>query len=174
MLRTAYLLLALFATILPAHAQSSVSAGITAYQRGDYTTAEPILAAHARQGDPQAQVYVGLMYYNGTGLAEDDAASFAWFERAAQQGNAEGQYQLGFMYAFDYGVPADELAPMARAAQWFGVAAEQGHADAQYNLGLLFLAGSGVDMDEVAGMRWVRLAAENGSDGARRFVGEID
>ena len=174
MLRTGYLLLTLLITSANVFAQTSVSDGIAAYNRGDYATAAKLLVSHAQQGDRQAQVYVGLMYFNGVGLPEDDQKSFASFTRAAKQGYAEGQYQLGFMYAFDYGVPGNETAPMEQAAKWFRAAADQGHADAQYNLGLLYLAGSGVAMDETEGLRWVRRAADSVSEGARRFIGEID
>ena len=174
MLRTGLLLITLTAFMLPAHAQAPTSEGVAAFDRGDYRTAAPILSDQAERGDARAQVYLGLMHFNGTGVAEDDAASFDWFRRSAEQGYAEGQFQLGFMYAFDYGVPADETAPMERAAQWFRAAADQDHADAQYNLGLLYLAGSGVVMDEAEGLRWIRRAGDNGSQGALRFLGEID
>ena len=174
MLRTGYLLLTLLITSANVFAQAGVSDGIAAYDRGDYVTAAKVLTSHANQGNGQAQVYVGLMHFNGVGLPENDQKSFAWFERAAKQGYGEGQYQLGFMYAFDYGVPGSEAAPMEQAAKWFRAAADQGHADAQFNLGLLYLSGSGVAMDEAEGVRWVRLAADSGSEGARRFVGEID
>lgn len=174
MYRIGLLLLTLTLFTLPAQAEPPVAEGIAAYERGDFAAAAPILSFHAGQGDAKAQVYLGMMHFNGTGVQEDDRASFDWFRRAAEQGDAEGQFQLGFMYAFDFGVPSDEPAPMEQAASWFHAAAQQEHAEAQYNLGLLYLAGSGVVMDEATGMAWVRRAADNGSQGARRFLGEID
>lgn len=150
-----------------------LDAAIADYQRGDHQKALPTLLAEAQGGDPLAQVYLGLAYYNGHGVAEDDVAAFTWFWRAAEQGDAEGQYQLGFMYAYGYGIPAGEPDTEGKAVEWFARAAEQGHAEAQFNLGLMLLAGSGVTRDEEAGLHWINEAARNGSPGAQRFTGEI-
>ena len=147
---------------------------IAAYQRGEHATAIPALTAAAEAGDPLAQVYLGLAYYNGHGVVENDIVAFTWFWRAAEQGDAEGQYQLAYMYTYGFGIPEGEPDPGGKAVEWFTQAAEQGHAEAQFNLGLLLLAGSGIDRDEETGLRWIETAAANGSEGARRFTGEIN
>ncbi|HEY5720101.1 MAG TPA: tetratricopeptide repeat protein [Gammaproteobacteria bacterium] len=167
------LLLALLLLVPLAHALAAepLDGAVAAYQRGDYPQALPVLRAQAEAGDPVAQVYMGLAYYNGHGVAEDDAVSLDWFRRSAEQGYAEGQFQLGYMYVYGFGVPAAELDPEGQAARWFHEAAVQGHAEAQFNLGLLLLAGSGVERDEAEAMRWIELAAQNGSAGAQRFTG---
>ena len=147
---------------------------IAAYQRGEHATAIPALTAAAETGDPLAQVYLGLAYYNGHGVEENDIVAFTWFWRAAEQGDAEGQYQLAYMYTYGFGIPEGEPDPGGKAVEWFTRAAEQGHAEAQFNLGLLLLAGSGIERDEETGLRWIETAAANGSEGARRFTGEIN
>jgi TPR repeat protein len=147
---------------------------IAAYQRGEHAAAIPALTAAADGGDPLAQVYLGLAYYNGHGVEENDIVAFTWFWRAAEQGDAEGQYQLAYMYTYGFGIPEGEPDPGGKAVEWFTRAAEQGHAEAQFNLGLLLLAGSGVERDEETGLRWIETAAANGSEGARRFTGEIN
>lgn len=155
-------------------ADPALDSAIAAYQRGAHQEALPTLLSAARAGDPLAQVYLGLAYYNGHGVAEDDNAAFTWFWHAAEQGDAEGEYQLGFMYTYGYGVPADEPDPEGKAVEWFARAADQGHAEAQFNLGLMLLAGSGVERDEEAGLHWIEEAARNGSPGARRFTGALE
>ena len=147
---------------------------IAAYQRGDHAQAVPTLTSAAEQGDPLAQVYLGLAYYNGHGVEENDIVAFTWFWRAAEQGDAEGQYQLAYMYTYGFGIPEGEPDPEGKAVEWYERAAQQGHAEAQFNLGLLLLAGSGVQRDEATGLRWIETAAANGSEGARRFTGEIN
>lgn len=168
------LLLAGLLLTAPVAGASELETAIADYNRGAYDLALPPLLAAAQAGDPLAQVYLGLAYYNGHGVAEDDNAAFTWFWHAAEQGDAEGEYQLGFMYTYGYGVPADEPDPEGKAIEWFARAADQGHAEAQFNLGLLLLAGSGVVHDEAAGLHWIEQAARNGSPGARRFTGALD
>jgi len=173
MIRTLPALL-LITTTLFTHAATAaepLADAVAAYQRGAYREALPALRPLAQGGDPLAQVYMGLIYYNGHGVSEDDAASFGWFRRAAEQGDAEGQYQLGYMYIYGFGVPDDEHDPEGQAVYWFGLAAARDHAEAQFNLGLLYLAGSGTDRDEETGIAWIRQAANNGSAGAQRFTG---
>ncbi len=152
----------------------SLDGAVAAYQRGDYARALPGLTTAAERGDPLAQVYLGLAHYNGHGVEENDLAAFTWFWRAADQGDAEGQYQLAFMYTYGFGIPEGEQDPEGKAVEWFARAAEQGHAEAQFNLGLLLLTGTGVERDEASGLRWIETAAANGSEGARRFTGEIN
>jgi TPR repeat protein len=172
------LLAPLLACALALVATCPIAAGlddaIAAYQRGDHAQAIPGLTAAAEAGDPLAQVYLGLAYYNGHGVEENDIVAFTWFWRAAEQDDAEGQYQLAHMYIYGFGIPEGEPDPEGKAIEWFARAAEQGHAEAQFNLGLLLLAGSGVERDEETGLRWIETAAANGSEGARRFTGEIN
>jgi len=169
--RLCALLLAGLLPITTAFAAGPLDRAIAAYQRNDYRAALDPLLSLARQGDSLAQVYVGLMYYNGHGVAANDAVSFDWFRRSAEQGNAEGQFQLGYMYLYGYGVSAEEPDPEGQASAWFLKAAEQGHAEAQFNLGLMYISGSGVERDHDAGLRWIEKAAAGGSPEAQRFAG---
>ena len=81
------------------------------------------MRVRAEAGDTEAQVNLGLMYYNGEGVPEDKSRALEWTRKAAEQGNAVGQYNLGVTYAnkFDY----------EEAVKWFRKAAEQGHAGAK-------------------------------------------
>ena len=74
---------------------AGVEEGIAALQRGDYATAIRELRPLAEQGHADAQVYVGLMYGLGQGVAKDHAEAVKWFRKAADQGNATAQYGLG-------------------------------------------------------------------------------
>ena len=51
----------------------------------------------AEQGHAHAQNNLGLMYYKGLGVAQDDAEAGRWFRKAAEQGHAEAQFYLAFM-----------------------------------------------------------------------------
>ena len=92
------------------------------------------LKERAEQGDTDAQLDLGRMYFDERGdMPPDYPRAAAWFKKAAKQGDADAQYQIGYMYYHGLGVPEDQ----ARAAAWLEKAAEQGHADAQRNLEII-------------------------------------
>ena len=71
--------------------------------------------AAAEQGDAGAQYNLGVMYDNGAGVPEDDAAAVRWYRLAAEQGLARAQNNLGVMYDNGAGVPEDD----AEAVRWY-------------------------------------------------------
>jgi len=96
----------------------------------NYTEAMKWYRLAADQGYAEAQVNLGMMYYNGgQGVPRDYAEAARWFDLAADQGNAYAQNNLGLMYAQGQGVPQDIL----RAHVWFNLSATQGHQDAVRN-----------------------------------------
>jgi TPR repeat protein len=112
----------------------------------------------ANQGDATAQYDVGIMYFNGTGVAQDDATALHWFQLAANQGLPDAQYNVGVMYRDGQGVAQD----YAAALHWFQLAANQGLPDAQYNVGVMYRDGQGVAQDYAAALHWLQLAADQG------------
>ena len=48
----------------------------------------------ANQGFAKAQFNLGLMYYNGDGVAQDYKEAAAWFRKAADQGHADARAAL--------------------------------------------------------------------------------
>jgi tetratricopeptide (TPR) repeat protein len=140
-----------------AGAVKDADAAYAAYQRGNYATALRYLRPLSDQGDPRAQSILGLMYYHGRGVSQDDPEALKWFRLAAEQGDAPAQFNLGVMYAEGQGVPQD----YAEAVKWYRLAADRGHAQAQYNLGLSYVRGEGVSQDYVSAHTWFNLAASH-------------
>ena len=89
-------------------------------ERGEVTELQTL----AEQGNAVAQVTLGLMYFEGDGVEQDDAEAVRWYQLAVAQGDAAGQYNLGVMYAEGRGVPQDD----AEAVRWFRLAAAQRNA----------------------------------------------
>ena len=58
----------------------------------------------AEQGDADAQLKLGSMYYNGTGVAQSYEKAVEWYRKAAEQRDADAQYHLGVMYELGDGV----------------------------------------------------------------------
>ena len=121
----------------------------------------------AKQGDVDAQNYIGSCYYKGDGIAEDKAEAVKWFRKAANQGNDKAQNSLGICYYYGHGVSKDQ----AEAVNWFRKAANQGNDKAQNNLGYCYENGEGVDKDEAEAVKWYREAAEQGNAEAQNSLG---
>ena len=89
------LALALPAPVLAADLET----GGAAYDRGDYATALEEWRPLAEQGDADAQLGLGAMYFYGQGVPQDYAEAVKWYRLAAEQGQADAQIALGFMYS---------------------------------------------------------------------------
>jgi len=97
-------------------------AGRAALQKGDYAAALREWTPLAERGDAVAQFNLGLMYYRGQGVRQDDKTALRWFRLAAEQGHAEAQLVLGAMYYGGYGVSQDYIT----AHMWANIAAVNG------------------------------------------------
>ena len=86
-----------------------------AYDRADYRTALQTWLEQAKQGNAEAQTYVGEIYEKGMGLPADYKAAHVWYLRAAEQGYSRAQINLGYLYEKGLGVPQD----MLQALNWY-------------------------------------------------------
>jgi hypothetical protein len=127
-------------------------------------TIDLALAAAAEDGDPKAQLRLGMAYLNPQGGAEPDPAlALKWIQRAADQGYADAQYALGAVHHAGRGA----LQSFPVAVKWFELAAQQNHADAQYSLGVMYRTGQGVPVDKSKAYIWFNLSAAQGHPRAR-------
>jgi uncharacterized protein len=81
----------------------------------------------AKQGDSQAQVFVGYLYETGQGVQQDFSQAAQWYWKAAEQGNPVAQFQLGNMYHLGKGVTQNYI----MAYMWLDLAANRGNANAR-------------------------------------------
>jgi len=123
-----------FATIMflgsPAFG-AALEDGRDAYQKGDYAGALKLLRPLADAGNPEAQVYIGLSYEFGDGVAKNTAEAVKWYRQAAEKGSIDAAYNLGTIYEEGNGVPKN----MVEALKWFRQAAAKGHSLSQRELG---------------------------------------
>jgi hypothetical protein len=96
-----------------------------AYLRRDYATALQLLRPLAEKGDPDAQINLANMYFDGNGVAQDYAESVKWYLAAADQGSADAQIALGFLYEYGEAVPQDYV----QAHKWFDLAGSSLYRD---------------------------------------------
>jgi len=148
------------------------------------------LLTKAKQGDAEAQYWLGFSYFSGMNGAEENYVESAkWYRKAAEQGYKSAQYALGLAYRSGLGVSKNEK----EAVKWYRKAAEQGDEDAQkelkdldkevvekqrdaveeqYNLGEKYKFGwVGVAKDEAKAVMYYRKAAEQGHMNAQYRLG---
>ena len=127
------------------------------------------LMQQATAGDADAQVRLGVRYYDGNGVSKDVQQAVSWWRKAAEQGNATAQYFLGVMYAIEHDVSQD----YPQAVNWWRKAAEQGNASAQFSLGAMYARGQGVPQDFQQAAHWWRKAAEQGHEESQYNLGVV-
>jgi len=158
---------------LPA-AADTLGDGLQAYDAGRYAQAIKLLVPLANESNSQAQFRVGMMYYLGQGVPEDEKLAVFWLKKAAAQGNTEAMFELGSVFLLGHQAAMLVPEPDREAALWYFQAGSAGHAEAQYRLGLLFLAGKGVVESRKEAMSWFRKAAAQGHPEAKRALGRVD
>ncbi len=88
------------------------------------------LHALAEKGNMEAQYNLGVAYFNGIGVEQNEAHAVLLWRKVARQGHVEAQYNLGFAYATGNGVPRD----LFEAVYWWREAARQGDRKARIAL----------------------------------------
>ena len=123
----------------------------------------------AAGGDRRAQYILGMQYFSGISVPQDDVQAVKWLAKAAAQGSAMAQFTLGRLYSWGRGVSQDDV----QASKWFEKAAAQGNAYAQVALGWQYFYGSGVPSDFVQATRWYEKAAAQGNADTQFALGRL-
>ncbi len=141
----------------------------SAFSADSYEAAAESLKAYALRGNAYAQLYLGHMYAQGKGVAQDSKQALSWYMMADTQGGlADAQYRLGVICEVgELGVTQSYHV----AAKWYRHAADQAFALAQFKLGGLYDFGRGVPQDYEEAVRLYRLAAEQGLASAQFNLG---
>ena len=101
--------------------------GYQSYLKGDYQAAFEEWLPLAELGDVEAQYNLGVMYDEGTSVAQDLGKAADWYRMAAEQGFVDAQANLGMMYYQGQGVSCDH----EQAAHWVQLAADSGDTEAR-------------------------------------------
>jgi len=117
-----------------AGSDKTYQAGLAAYKKQDYNTAQSLWMKAAKAGNSDAQYYLGHLYMNGLGVRMDYAAARYWFEQAAGANHPMAQNDLGSLYMNGQGVKRN----LKEALGWYEKSANQGTVVAKYNCGLIY------------------------------------
>lgn len=131
-------------------------AGMVSHQRGDFTTAMPLLRKAADAGYSEAQVVLASIL----DAAESNEEAVEYYKKAADAGNLDGIFGLASMTASGEGVKKDGK----EARKLFQLAAEGGHKQAVRVLAESYLRGQlEIPEEERKGkeaLNWITLAAD--------------
>lgn len=89
-----------------------------AFDRADYATALKVWLPQAKEGNAEAQTYVGEIYEKGLGVLPDHTLAAEWYRKAAEQGYARAQINMGFLYEKGLGV----IQSLSEAMNWYRLA----------------------------------------------------
>ena len=125
----------------------------------------------AEQGDAEAQVELGDIFYSGKGaISIDHVTAVKWYRKAAEQGNANGQVKLA--HAYQYGKGTSRIAE--EALKLYTKAANQGNPEALLKLGDLYQYGHlGKTKNRSEAIKWYLKASGKGNSQGYYNIGSM-
>ena len=166
-------------------ANEYIKKGMEYYRAKNYTQAASYLekAANldwleksANQQFAPAQFGLGLMYYQGLGMAKDDKKAFFWVEKAATQGNGyeQARLKLGEMYLRGEGVSQDyqKASSLLEKIATDKNSLPDNAIQAMLDLSVMYMKGEGVQ-DHQKALLWAEKAANLGSPVAKEVLSHL-
>lgn len=115
-----------------------------------------------------AQLKLGIRYYNGDGVRIDLRQAAHWFQLAAQQGDPTAQFELGSLYQDgEGGLPRDDR----RAIELLTQSAAQGLEGANLVLGVDYELGDGIARSRSQAIAYFQRAGRDGLFAANALAG---
>jgi len=128
----------------------------------------------ALRGDPVAQFFLGLHYYEGFGgVSKDRSEAAKWWRKSAEQSYPDAEMSLGDLYYKGEGVSQD----YDEAFKWFKRAAMHGESMSCVRLSTMYMKSQGVALDLVQAYAWLsiyRPSDENSRNKQRQFLSVIE
>lgn len=131
-----------------------------------------ILETVAEKDHTGAIYNIGKIYKMGYNVQQNHKLATEWLKKGAHLGNVDAMFEYGDSIERGLGIERNHK----EAIYWFENAALQGHNESAYRAGLanLFLSVLGEKEFTVEnGLRWLNIAAENGSIDAEIRLGDI-
>ncbi len=145
---------------------AQVTAGIEAYNRGDFATAIKLWREQALKGDPDAQFNLGQAYKMGRGVKADLDVALDWYRRAAAQGHIKASDSLGHVLHYQGKIP--------ESLPYLQTSAERGDPRSQYLFATELFNGVYVAKDWVKAYAFMTSASSQGMSLASRSLVQMD
>ncbi|KAF9979190.1 hypothetical protein BGZ73_004076 [Actinomortierella ambigua] len=144
---------------------SSVSSLVSKISDSKQDAATKLADLHqsAKRGNATAQLRLGIMYFYGDPVQQNDVEAANWLTKSAIQGDSDAQAWLVCLYVQGRGVEQSDI----QAVKWAAKAASQGNPDAQNDLGGMYALGQGVKQDDHMAFEWFNKSAAQGCGDAQ-------
>lgn len=146
--------------------EKKMDEGRKAFTEKDYEKAFTIFLGLAEGGHPQAQCNLGLMYFRGNHVEEDELIAEYWLKTSYENGEPKAAANLGSLYE-------EKHQNYEQALHWYSIAAENGLDAGQNSLGLLHDRGLGVPENKEEAIRLYTLAAQQNCSEAMINLGAL-
>ena len=143
--------------------------GALLYRDKSYAEAIKYLKKSVAQGNSDAQLLLGIMYYEGKAVNKDINKGIKLITKAAKQGNIKaqvaiaGEYSKGDILEKDY----------EKSYKWGIKAARQGNVESQRLVGMLYAYGMGVAQDKEKAKWWLKKAAQKGDERSKKELNKL-
>lgn len=126
---------------------------------GNWAPFHKLVQRYAKLGNVEAENLLGMMYLEGTGVAQDSAMGIAYLEKSSAHGSPNAPFNLGVRYHMGKnGLKKDPV----KAFELYQVAADRGLDRAQYNVCIMLMSGEAGTKDLERAKPYCKAAAENG------------
>jgi TPR repeat protein len=122
----------------------------------------------AESGHAEGMLWLGVLLFQGEGVAPDNTQAFIWFQRSVEAGNATGMYWLGECFYRGVGTKQSFF----EAAAWFRKSADSGDSNGMFSRSKCLLEVPSLTTDKTEAVQWLLKAAELGNDGAMELLGQ--
>lgn len=106
--------------------------------------AKALLEKLIKNGNAEAFLIKGAMYYEGNGVNQDQKKAVSLYKKSAELGNSTAMSNLGYAYYYGNGAPQN----YEKAYMYFTMAEQRGEWDAFNKLGDMYKDGIHVPKDE--------------------------
>jgi uncharacterized protein len=150
------------------------------FNREDYESAARDFKILAEKGDPEGQLWIGYMYFNGLGVNKDNTLASYWWRKSAQSNNIRAKFFLGSLILNSTFPLLDEdkknfsFGNRQEAKEFIFEAARSGDMMAQEFVGLSYQRKIGISeeiIDYKKASYWFHQAAKNGSSRSKYELG---
>lgn len=142
---------------------------LNAQDNDDYTKTFEYWLKAAEAGYVPAFNRVGVLYFDGVGVAKDDARAFQWIEKGAARNDEKAAANLAYLYYNGFGTARDEV----KAFKLYQLLQGKNMPHVQYRLGVMYAEGKGVAKDYVQAYNYLEQAGKDKYAPAQHYMGEM-
>jgi TPR repeat protein len=117
----------------------------------------------ADQNYSTAQLAIGQLYFDGGGVAKNDAEALKWVKKAADIGDPRGALAVGLSHLKGIGTPVN----FQKALRWIQQAAQYDYPKAEFYMGTLYEDGRGVSQNMAMAYAWYELVPQGSPSSSR-------